>query len=239
MNQITIGICDDQPEILQALQRLLCEICDEKKIRNEIRTFTDGNELLKQIDQINVVFLDIEMPQMDGIEVGKRIKECNVKCKVIMATSMVERFKEAFQIQALRFVTKPFIKAEIKEALEAAIEGIFFTKSIEVYAERNKYEVPEEEIILVKAYDGYVFLEIGERTYRKNCSLDELEDVLNPRLFVRISREVILNFRWVQYDGKGKIRVKSEVFLCSRRRKKEFEQKFIEFDLKYRKAFGG
>ena len=156
-----------------------------------------------------------------------------------MATSMVERFKEAFQIQAIRFVTKPFIKAEIKEALEAAIEGIFFTKSIEVYAERNKYEVPEEEIILVKAYDGYVFLEIGERTYRKNCSLDELEDVLNPRLFVRISREVILNFRWVQYDGKGKIRVKSEVFLCSRRRKKEFEQKFIEFDLKYRKVFGG
>ena len=67
-----------------------------------------------------------------------------------MATGMVERFKEAFQIQALRFVTKPFMKNEVEEALEAAIEGIFFTKKIEVYAERNRFEIPEEEIIYIK-----------------------------------------------------------------------------------------
>lgn len=236
---ITIGICDDQLVILQQLQKILSEICEEKGITPEFFAFSDGNEMLEQIDKIQVAFLDIEMPQMDGIELGKRIKERNPKCKVIMATGMVERFKEAFQIQALRFITKPFDKEEVSEALEAALEGLTFSKKLEVYAERNKYEIREEEIVYIKAYDGYVHVYIGERVYRKNCSLDELEEVLNPRIFVRISRDLILNLRWGQYDGKGKIRVKEELFLCSRRRKKEFEQKFVEFDLNYRKMFGG
>ncbi len=239
MRRITVGICDDQPEVLQELQKMLSEICEENELSQEFCTFTDGNKMLEQIEEMQIAFLDIEMPQIDGIELGKRIKERNPKCKVIMATGMVERFKEAFQIQAFRFVTKPFVKEEVKEALEAAAEGFFFTKSVEVYAERSKYEVSEEEIQYVKAYDSYAEVYIREKKYRKNCSLDELEDELEERLFVRINREIIVNLRWVQQEEKGKIKIKNELFQISRRRRKEFEQKFIEFDLKYRKVFEG
>jgi len=239
MRQITIGICDDQPEVLEVLQKMLCEICEEERITSEIRVFTDGNEMLKRIEEMQVAFLDIEMPQMDGIELGKKIKERNPKCKVIMATGMVERFKEAFQIQALRFVTKPFIKDEVKEALEAAIEGIFLIKNIEVYAERNKYEIPEEEIVFIRAYNGYSELCVGEKIFRRECSLLELEEILNNHLFARINRDMIMNLGFVEeYDG---IRVVAgtKEFRISRRRKKEFEQKYMEFDLKYRRLLRG
>lgn len=77
---------------------MLCEIRDEKGISSEIVAFTNGNGLLEHIEEIQVAFLDIEMPQMDGIELGKKIKEHNPRCKVIMATGMVERFKEAFHL---------------------------------------------------------------------------------------------------------------------------------------------
>lgn len=237
MKQIIVGICDDQPEVLQELQKMLSEICEEKAFCKELCTFTDGYKLLEQIEEMQIVFLDIEMPQIDGIKLGKKIKERNPKCKVIMATGMVERFKEAFQIPAFRFVTKPFVKEEVKEALEAAAEGFFLTRSVEVYADRSKYEISEEEIQYVKAYDSYAEVYIGEKKYRKNCSLDELEDTLEERLFVRINREMIVNLRWVQQEEKGKVKIKNELFQISRRRRREFEQKFIEFDLKYRKAF--
>ena len=239
MEQVLLGICDDQPEVLCELQKMLCGICDEIGLNNEICAFSDGHELLEQIERFQVVFLDIEMPQMDGIELGRQIKEKNPGCKIVMATGMVERFKEAFQIRALRFVTKPFVRDEVKEALEAAVEGIFFTKSIEVYAGRNKYELPEEKIAYIRAYDSYAEFYIGEKKYRRKCSLDELEGKLETKLFVRINREVIVNLQWVQQEEKGKIRVKEELFQVSRRRRKEFEQKFIEFDLKYRKMFWG
>lgn len=237
MKQIIVGICDDQPEVLQELQKMLSEICKEKAFYNELCTFTDGYMLLEQIEKFQIVFLDIEMPQIDGIELGKRIKERNPKCKLIMATGVVERFKEAFQIQAFRFVTKPFVKEEVKEALEAAAEGFFLTRSVEVYADRSKYEFSEEEIVYIKAYDSYAEIYIGKKKYRKNCSLDELEDTLTERLFIRINREMIVNLRWVQQEEKGTVKIKNELFQISRRRRREFEQKFIEFDLKYRKVF--
>lgn len=216
MRQIIVGMCDDQPEVLQELQKMLSEICKEKAFYNELCTFTDGYKLLEQIEKFQIVFLDIEMPQIDGIELGKRIKERNPKCMLIMATGVVERFKEAFQIQAFRFVTKPFVKEEVKEAFEAAVEGFFLTQNVEVYAERNKYEFPEEEIVYIKAYDSYAEIYIGEKKYRKNCSLDELENVLEERLFIRINREMIVNLRWVQQEEKGTVIIRN---ITKRKRK--------------------
>lgn len=239
MRQIAIGICDDQPEVLRELQKILCEICMEKEIEKEIRAFTDGNEMLEHIEEIQVAFLDIEMPQMDGIELGKKIKERNPKCKVIMATGMVERFKEAFHIQALRFVTKPFAKGEIKEALEVAVEGLFFTKNVEGYAERNRFEIPEEEIEFIRAYNGYSELCVGGKRFRRECSLLELEEILNDHLFARINRDIILNLSFVEYYNEEKVGVGKKEFHISRRRKKEFERKYMDFDLKYRRLLRG
>lgn len=239
MRQIAIGICDDQPEVLRELQKMLCEICMEKEIDNEIHVFTDGYEMLEHIKEIQVAFLDIEMPQMDGIELGKKIKESNPKCKVIMATGMVERFKEAFYIQALRFVTKPFVKGEVKEALEVAVEGLFFTKDVEGYAERNRFEIPEEEIVFIRAYNGYSELWVGEKSFRRECSLIELEEILNKLLFVRINRDIILNMNFVERYNEERVVVGTKEFRISRRRKKEFERKYMEFDLKYRRLLGG
>lgn len=239
MRQIAIGICDDQPEVLRELQKILCEICMEKEIDKEICAFTDGNEMLEHIEEIQIVFLDIEMPQMDGIELGKKIKERNPKCKVIMATGMVERFKEAFYIQALRFVTKPFAKGEVKEALEVAMEGLFFTKNVEGYAERNRFEIPEEEIEFIRAYNGYSELYVGEKSFRRECSLLELEEILNDHLFARINRDIILNLSFVEHYNEERAVVGKKEFRISRRRKKEFERKYMEFDLKYRRLLRG
>lgn len=239
MGQLIIGICDDQPEALQQLQGLLNDICVEKGVSSEIYTFTDGTKLLEQVDRIQIAFLDIEMPQMDGIELGKEIKERNPKCKVIMATGMLERFKEAFQIQALRFVTKPFLKEEVKEALEAALEGIFFAKKIEVYAKRNRYEVSEEEINFIKAFNGYSELYVGEQCFRKECSLKEIEELLNKKLFARISRNTIVNLNFIEDYNEELAVVGNKKFRISRRQRNEFMRKYMDFDLKYRKLIRG
>ncbi len=234
MEQLKIGLCDDQPIILQELQKLVSEYFEGTEITSEIVVFSEGEAMLARIDEVQIAFLDIEMPQMDGIELGRRIKEKNPECRIIMATGMRERFKEAFVIQAIRFVTKPFEKKEVWEALDAAIDSIQPAKWIEAFYNRTEYRVAERDIHYVMAFDSYVEIVTKTKTLRKKCSLESLEKVLDEHRFMRVNRTLIVNFNQVQEAENGAFLFAGEKLKVSRRKQKDFLEKYMEYDLRYR-----
>ena len=235
---LRVGICDDEPLIIEALQRIILEIADKNDWEINISCFESGKELLEVVDTLGAVFLDIDMPELDGIETGKRIGEKNQDCKSIMATGRADKFKEAFRIQAFRFVTKPFDEVEIEEALQAVINTQIGLETIELYEKRNSYQIPQRDISYITAYDGYSeFFVSGrdtDRILRKDCSLSELEQELSKELFFRVSRQYIINLGKITEYAKGSILIQGKKMLISRRRKKEFEQAYLEYDLRYR-----
>ncbi len=231
---IYIGICDDEPIILHELQNNIIKICDNEKIEAKICAFESGEALLEHIEKINIVFLDIEMPQMDGIELGRKIKECNPQCKIIMATGMVERFKDAFRIQAFRFVTKPFDKWELEEALKAAMQNELGDDMIELFSQRIPVKVSHKQIKYVQAFNGYAEFKVEDHIFRKEISLNELENILNSKMFVRVHRQYIVNLHWVNNYVNGIVYIANKQIAVARRKKTQFEQKYITYDIQYR-----
>lgn len=234
MEKVVIGICDDQKEIVIELKKMLEAYLSAQNCSYELYMFLDGESLLGQIDKINVVFLDIEMPGMDGIELGRKIKQINPECKIIMATGKVDRFKDAFRIHAERFITKPFDKAEIEEALQAVIGQNLGEETLELYYMRNSCKICQCDIWYIVAYNGYTEFVVGDKVFRREESLNEVEGMLEERIFCRISRKHVVNMQWIQAYSEGMIRIGGKEFEVSRRRRKDFEQKYIEFDLRYR-----
>lgn len=235
---LRVGICDDEPLIIETLQRTILEIADKNGWEISISSFGSGKALLEAVDTLEAVFLDIDMPELDGIETGKRIGERNPACKIIMATGRSDKYKDAFRIQAFRFVTKPFDEDEIEEALQAVINTQIGLETIELYEKRNSYQIPQRDISYITAYGGYSeFVVSGRdtnRILRKDCSLLELEQELSKELFFRVSRQYIVNLGKITEYAKGSIHIQGKKILVSRRRKKEFEQAYLEYDLKYR-----
>lgn len=235
---LRVGICDDEPLITETLQRTILEIADKNGWEISISCFESGKALLEAVDTLEAVFLDIDMPELDGIETGKGIGERNQECKIIMATGREDRYKDAFRIQAFRFVTKPFDEREIEEALQAVINTQIGMKVIELYEKRKSYQISQRDILYITAYDGYSeFVVSGRdanRILRKDCSLLELEQELSIELFFRVSRQYIVNLGKITEYAKGSIHIQGKKILVSRRRKKEFEQAYLEYDLKYR-----
>lgn len=233
--EMKIAICDDELLIARQLEKIIRHILHEWNMEHEIQIYQSGAELLADIKSIQVVFLEIDMPGMDGVEVGHILRKKGADCDIIIATSMIERYKEAFHIKACRFITKPFCVGEVKEALQYVIDSRIGEHIISVFDKRIVRKIPEKKISYLRAYDGYVELKTTQKVFRRESTLDELYKELDKRLFFRIHRSYIVNFSYITNYKDGIVTIENEQLNVSRRCRKEFEKKWIDFDLFYRK----
>lgn len=231
---LQIAICDDFLEQTLALQKYIHEYCERNNVEYKLSLYTAGDELLSNAEKFHIIFLDIEMPGLDGIETGRMIRHLNGSCRIIMETVMVERMKEAFFIEAFRFIVKPVGQAEVEEALNACMRKVLGSGSVPLYYNRIVHKVHQSEIQYVVTYDSYSEYRVKNRMLRSEASLRELETQLDKRLFFRIHRKYIVNMAQVQSYRNGIIHMRDIELPVARRKKKEFEQAYMEFDLKYR-----
>lgn len=180
--------------------------------------------LLREAENLDIVFLDIVMPNIDGIEVGRQIRRRNSECKIIIASGKTERFKEAFQICAFRFITKPFDEEEIRETIQAYSNEKLEMKTINLYRNRNLYKVLQSDIWYICAYDSYTEYFVENKKFRQTYSLNQLEEILDQNCFYRACRQYIVNLYWIQDYKNGIINMGICQISVSRRKRKEFEK---------------
>ena len=237
MKEVIVAICDDNPQAIIDLREKIQDSVKEKDLFIKIEEFESGLALLESNLNPQILFLDIEMPGRDGIETARLLRQRDNECRIIMATSRVDRFKEGYHVGAVRFITKPFEAKEIKEALEYALGTFSGMEIIHLFQDRNRYRIPQKKIKYLVAFDGYTEVAVDEmeKRMRTEESLDNLEKILDSRLFCRISRSQIINWEYVNSCDKGKIFMDKEVFEISRRRKKEVEKLYCQYDLYHRR----
>lgn len=226
---IRIGICDDEKIILEMLGKIISTCLEELGVEAELALFHNGRELLEAGENVDILFLDIEMPQMDGIEAGKKLRQQGGACKIIVATSQIERFKEAFYIEAFRFVTKPFEIEEIREVLKETVAALEGVGKIGAYKDWVKCEILQRDILYIEAIDSSVEVILQEGRYRKESSLTELEKKLDDKVFFRINRQCIVNMAQIEKYEKGIVFIDNKKKKVSQRRKKEFITAYREY----------
>lgn len=235
MGKVVIGICDDKANVIEILREHIVSIMQENsKDKWTILEYVSPLKLLEEVTKIDILFLDIEMPEMDGIEVGRKVMSINPECKLLMATSRIDRFKEAFHIEATRFITKPFFRDEIKEALLASFEEKPGENGIEAFRDRINFKLKEKDISMIRAFNGYVEIIAGNGVFRKDISLNALEEQLDKRIFFRINRQYLINLGYVDFYNKNYVKVGDNKYTIAIRRQRDFLNKYTEYDLNYR-----
>lgn len=235
MKEVVIGICDDLSFAVDELNEIVSNYLEKKEYKATILKFAHGSEVIPYMDELDILFLDIEMPGMDGIEVGEQFCHKKSNCKIIMATSRIERFKEAFRIQAFRFVSKPFEVAEVENALEDTLSLMIGTDTIELFENRIMYHIQQKDICYVVAYESYVeAILLNRRKMRKDISLSKMQELLDKCLFYRINRKYLVNMSYIEkHDGES-ITIDNMKIKIPRVKKKDFEHIFKEFSIRYR-----
>jgi two-component system LytT family response regulator len=171
----------------------------------------NGFEAVKAATELkpDLIFLDIQMPKLSGFEVIELIDDPPA---VIFVTAFDQYALKAFEVHAVDYLLKPYSKQRFDEALSHAREKILRssgeTAKIMVRSARPKEQmlervlikegskvlvIPVEKIDYIEAQDDYVAFRVDGRTHLKMQRLADLEEMLDPRRFVRIHRSYILN----------------------------------------------
>lgn len=227
MGEQIIGICDDEIHIAYELEKSIQQYAKNHVIT---RIYSSGERLLEDAVLFHTVFLDIDMPGMDGIETGRQLLNLNPDCKIIMSTGMAERANDGCKIHAIRYLIKPFCEEDIREAVQFVLKEEMGIAKIKVYSKRRECCFHQYEIHCMTAFDSYVEFLIGDKLYRKDTSLSALEEVLDQRMFVRINRKQIINLKYVKQVTQEKYLFQDKELKIARGRKKDFFRTYQSYD---------
>ncbi|HJF33431.1 MAG TPA: LytTR family DNA-binding domain-containing protein [Sporosarcina psychrophila] len=156
--------------------------------------------------QPEVVFLDVEMPKMNGMEVAKSLKEFKKVPIIVFATAYPQFAAEAFRINAIDYLLKPYDQEQLKQTISRIEREVYQSKPTETASTLGKLAVEADgEIDYIHLKDIlYMYREEKEtkivtssREYEVKVSLKELESRLVPFFFFRIHRGYLVNLNYV------------------------------------------
>ncbi len=199
-----IAICDDDAMMSECIRGIVEAYFDKRQLSVKISMFSNGKELLESEKEYRLIFMDIEMPEMDGLTVvrylyekNKRMREREVK--VVFLTSHEEVVRKAFQVQAFRFLLKDNYEDEIEECLNAFCDEIAKNNLLEIDCKGGRVYISPKDICYIKSmHNGSeIWLENDMLECRK--SLDKWLDVLDENMFFRVHRNCIVNLDKIDY----------------------------------------
>ncbi len=126
---LNIAICDDDKKIRKEVTQICSRYLNQRNYKFDISIFTDGKDLTKSIIDYSIIFLDIEMPKVDGITAAKMIREHYKNTKIIFITNHTDYVMQSFSVRAFSYIKKPIDARDLENTLDDAIS--YYVNSLE------------------------------------------------------------------------------------------------------------
>lgn len=202
---LRIGICDDEEVICDYIEFLIKEYAEKNDLRILVKKFCSGTEFLDVNEYFDIVFMDVVMPEINGIEVGKVLRDKNQKVKIVYISGYKEYAVDAFEVQASFFLIKPLNKSKFFSVLDEIIELIEVEKK-KAMIRIKKFTIRADEVIYVKGTKNHRVI-----VCTRSESIDvrgELKDIVNEIEsfgFINPRRGIWINFTYLQKKEAGNI----------------------------------
>lgn len=194
-----ILICDDDTLIIEQLKKYIESYFESNHLKcPELVSFTSGEALLTDKGEKDIVFLDIEMPGMNGIYVGNELKKANRNVIVFVVTSYSEYLDEAMRFHVFRYLSKPIDKQRLFRNLKDALD-LYHSMTVQVPIETRQgvHTVPVSSIIMVETQGKKVIVHTTARDYESIHTMQYWLDQLPVNRFFQTHRSFIINYEHI------------------------------------------
>lgn len=196
-----ICICDNDSFSVGEIRRLLEEFRTEAD-SFEISHFSDGKELLefyKKGGCFDILFIDTDSGDTNGIEVAERIKELSPETIIIFVSNLSDYVFEAFRIEALHFLVKPVKEKEFSEVFTRAMKKHTSTNARVILKwESVRNNILINEISFVEGYHRHLIVHTAKGVYESVGKITEIYEILRPHGFIRVHQGFIVNMNYIK-----------------------------------------
>lgn len=195
---INVAICDNNKKDIRIVKNILNIIAVKNNIEINIDEFSSGKDIIKvykkMITNYNVIFLEVDLNDIDGIEVAKYIMERDKYVKFIILSRTTKYVFEGYDILAVKYLIKPAIEDKIEKELFKVIKMQNITEKF--------YQINKKGIKKLIDLNEIYYFEANQRkvnVFMKNCNIDyyekleNIEFALNKKGFIRCHRSYMVN----------------------------------------------
>lgn len=229
---IHIAICDDEPHMSNALREMAAEFFRGKYRDVMISQFTSGEQLLRSQTNIDILFLDIQMEGVNGMETARRLRRRKFKGFLIFTTVLKEMVFESFEVQAFDYLVKPIGEKQFAKTMERLLASMLDAGGTSLLIQRG-YEsiiIPSGDIVFCEVIDRKVYVHlVSSEIIDFYDRIDHLETKLDDSFF-RCHRSFLIHLKYLKSYKNGTAYMENgKQIPVSRLRSKEFSSVILRY----------
>lgn len=231
---LQLAVCDDEKVFRSDLRKILgteLELCG---IDYHISEFTSGEELIAGMEKADcqILFLDIEMKGIDGVEAARRLRETKRQMEIVFVTSYADFVFQGYEVRALNYILKPYEPEKIAAVLHTALEALDIEaeKYYVIDQRGGSIRVPLSSVKYFSSDRRTVHAVTTEQEYTFYEKLSDLETKL-PDTFVRIHNRYLVHLKYLEAVRQNTAVVDGEELPVSRSRKSGLSIAFAKYML--------
>lgn len=227
-----ILLCDDEEAQLLLLKKAVESYFNEKQIPFVIHSYSSAESLLMDRDKgelADLALLDIQMGEMDGIELAKRLRYLNPTMSILFITAMTEYIYESFQLNAINYLLKPFDQDKLYVCLDQAVNLMKCDCSLLIQCDKELIKIDLDNLIRVESNGHYLRLITQNQTYSIKKSMKEMSEEL-PSSFYRLSRSDLISLKAIKrITSKEVMLLNGDCLLIPKGRHREISNAFVQY----------
>ena len=235
---ISVAICDDEKYMSDQIEKSVSDFFHGKNMEVVVSQFPCGEELLRYDKPIDLLFLDIQMKETDGMTVARKLRKRGFRGFLIFVTVLKEMVFQSFEVQAFDYLVKPIEQRQFDKTMERLLESMQNAGEANLLVRRwyESHISALDDIVYREIIDRKVYLHlISSKIIDYYERIENLESRLDERFF-RCHRSFLINLQYLKsYQDQTAYMEDGTRIPVSRLRSKEFSGVILRYMQEWRR----